>query len=56
MRWDFQAAPMFTPEPAVNPLQCAEGVADSIVYRLTYNDDIVAFKMDRRQGARRAHI
>jgi len=27
-----------------------------LVYRLTYNDDIVAFKMDRRQGARRAHI
>jgi hypothetical protein len=27
-----------------------------LVYRLAYNDDIVAFKMGRRQGARRAHI
>jgi hypothetical protein len=27
-----------------------------LVYRLAYNDDVVAFKMGRRQGARRAHI
>ena len=27
-----------------------------LVYRLTYNGDVVAFKMGRRQGARRAHI
>jgi hypothetical protein len=27
-----------------------------LVYRLAYNDDIVAFKMGRRRGARRAHI
>jgi hypothetical protein len=27
-----------------------------LVYRLSYNGDIVAFKMGRRQGARRAHI
>src|SRR5271166_4760883 len=27
-----------------------------LVYRLAYNGDVVAFKMGRRQGARRAHI
>ena len=27
-----------------------------LVHRLAYNDDVVAFKMGRRQGARRAHI
>jgi hypothetical protein len=27
-----------------------------LVHRLTYNGDVVAFKMGRRQGARRAHI
>jgi len=27
-----------------------------LVYRFAYNDDIVGFKMGRRQGARRAHI
>jgi hypothetical protein len=27
-----------------------------VVYGLAYNGDIVAFKMGRRQGARRAHI
>ena len=27
-----------------------------LVHRLAYNDDIVAFKMGRRQGARRAHV
>jgi hypothetical protein len=26
-----------------------------LVHRLAYNDDVVAFKMGRRQGARRAH-
>ena len=26
-----------------------------LVYRLAYNGDVVAFKMGRRQGARRAH-
>ena len=28
----------------------------SLVHRLTYNGAVVAFKMGRRQGARRAHI
>jgi hypothetical protein len=28
----------------------------SVVHRLAYNGDIVAIKMGRRQGARRAHI
>jgi hypothetical protein len=28
----------------------------SLVYRLVNNGDVVAFKMGRRQGARRAHI
>jgi multidrug efflux pump subunit AcrB len=28
----------------------------ALVHRLAYNDDIVAFKMGRRQGARRAHV
>ena len=32
---------------------CASG---TLVHRLAYNDDVVAFKMGRRQGARRAHI
>jgi len=27
-----------------------------LVHRLAYSSDIVAFKMGRRQGARRAHI
>jgi hypothetical protein len=26
-----------------------------LVHRLAYNSDVVAFKMGRRQGARRAH-
>ena len=30
--------------------------ASQLVYRLAYNDGVVAFKMGRRQGARRAHI
>jgi heterodisulfide reductase subunit A-like polyferredoxin len=30
--------------------------AAELVHRLAYNDDVVAFKMGRRQGARRAHI
>ena len=30
--------------------------APNLVYRLAYNGDVVAFKMGRRQGARRAHI
>ena len=33
-----------------------EALSRNLVYRLAYNDDIVAFKMGRRQGARRAHI
>jgi ABC-type glycerol-3-phosphate transport system permease component len=28
----------------------------TLVYRLVNNGDVVAFKMGRRQGARRAHI
>ena len=28
----------------------------TLVHRLAYNGDVVAFKMGRRQGARRAHI
>jgi len=28
----------------------------TLVYRLPYNGNVVAFKMARRQGARRAHI
>ena len=32
------------------------GFAGILVYRLAYNSDGVAFKMGRRQGARRAHI
>ena len=27
-----------------------------LVHRLAYNGDVVAFKMGRRQGVRRAHI
>jgi hypothetical protein len=30
--------------------------AIDLVYRLAYNSDGVAFKIGRRQGARRAHI
>jgi hypothetical protein len=30
--------------------------AERLVHRLAYNGDVVAFKMGRRQGARRAHI
>ena len=40
-------------------IQLARGDAlpkSALVYRLTNNGDVVAFKMGRRQGARRAHI
>jgi hypothetical protein len=30
--------------------------APCLVHRLAYNGDVVAFKMGRRQGVRRAHI
>ena len=33
-----------------------EGLMLTLVHRLAYNGDVVAFKMGRRQGARRAHI
>ena len=36
--------------------QILRGSVTRLVYRLAYNDDIVAFKMGRRQDARRAHI
>ena len=32
------------------------GRGERLVYRLVNNGDVVAFKMGRRQGARRAHI
>ena len=32
------------------------GLASKLVHRLAYNGDVVAFKMGRRQDARRAHI
>jgi hypothetical protein len=32
------------------------GRRHKLVHRLAYNSDVVAFKMDRRQGTRRAHI
>jgi hypothetical protein len=35
---------------------CEKVVQQELVYRLAYNSDGVAFKMGRRQGARRAHI
>ena len=34
----------------------AKRKAANLVYRLAYNGDVVAFKMGRRQGARREHI
>ena len=33
-----------------------QSVGWGVVHRLAYNGDVVAFKMGRRQGARRAHI
>jgi hypothetical protein len=43
-------------------VNCSSGVCNlpehaskELVYRLAYNGDVVAFKMGRRQGARRAH-
>ena len=32
-----------------------EHASKELVYRLAYNDDVVAFKIGRQQGARRAH-
>jgi hypothetical protein len=34
---------------------CAGTCFQELVYRLAYNDDVVAFKMGLQQGARRAH-
>jgi hypothetical protein len=56
LRWATEARSAF---PCVFHTMLAEtpaGLFSAIVHRLTYNGDVVAFKMGRRQGARRAHI
>jgi hypothetical protein len=50
LRYYFSFAKLPTPKSWV------ETFGANLVYRLTYSGDVVAFKMGRRQGARRAHI
>jgi uncharacterized protein with PIN domain len=44
--------------PQIDPFDRADLSSQlfHLVHRLAYNGDVVAFKMGRRQGARRAHI